>query len=129
MIHNAIESVTSQTRKDWELVIVDDGSTDNTKYLVEKYLKKDDRVKYFFQENQERSAARNNGIKKAKGDWICFLDSDDFFHKSHLEEFYNLIRKNNGNKGIYFSGLSKGKYSEDPEEYNMSHKIIWNSYF
>ncbi len=122
MIHNAIESVLSQTRQDWELIIIDDGSIDDTKHLVEKYIKKDGRVKYFFQKNQERSAARNNGIKKAKGDWICFLDSDDFYHICHLEEFCNLINKNNGNKGIYFSGLSKGEYSEELEQYNMTFK-------
>ena len=76
LITKAIESVINQTYTNWELIIIDDGSTDNTKSVLENYLS-DSRIKYFFQENQERSVARNNGIKRAKGDYICFLDSDD----------------------------------------------------
>ena len=89
MIRLAIESVLSQTYNDWELIIVDDGSTDKTKDVIDKFIEKDNRVKYLYQKNQERSAARNNGIKEAKGDWICFLDSDDIYHVNHLEEFKN----------------------------------------
>ena len=84
MLHFAVDSVLNQTYKDWELIVVDDGSTDNTKEIVEEFVKIDKRIKYIFQENKERSAARNNGIKKAKGDWICFLDSDDIYHMNHL---------------------------------------------
>ena len=117
----AIKSVISQTYKNWELIIVDDGSTDNTNSVVNNYKKLDNRIKYIYQINSERSAARNNGINHSNGDWICFLDSDDIYHINHLEEFCNLIKKNNGNKGLYFSGLSYGEYSDDLEEYNMSY--------
>ena len=121
MIHPAIESVLNQIYKDWELIVVDDGSTDKTKEIIDKYIEKDKRVRYLYQKNKERSAARNYGIKGAKGDWICFLDSDDMYHKNHLEEFKSLIEKNNNKKGLYFSGVSYGEYSEDLEEYNMSY--------
>ena len=122
MIHPAIESVLNQTYKDWELIIIDDGSTDKTKDIIDKYIEKDNRVKYLHQKNKERSAARNNGIKNAKGDWICFLDSDDVYHTTHLEEFKNLINQKDLKRGLYFSGLSYGKYSENFEEYDLTHK-------
>ena len=122
MIHEAINSVFSQTNKDWELIIVDDGSTDNTKDVIDKFIAKDNRVRYLYQKNKERSAARNNGIKNAKGDWICFLDSDDIYHTTHLEEFKNLINQNYSKRGLYFSGLSNGSFSNAKENYNLSNK-------
>ena len=122
MIRLATESVISQTYNDWELIIVDDGSTDDTKDIIDKFIVIDNRVKYLYQNNKERSAARNNGIKEAKGDWICFLDSDDIYYTNHLEEFKNLIKAKSSKRGLYFSGLSFGKYSEDFEDYDLTHK-------
>ena len=117
----AIKSVITQTYKDWELIIIDDGSTDETKDVIEKFIKKDNRIRYIYQKNKERSAARNKGIEQANGDWICFLDSDDIYHKNHLEEFKQLIEKTNKKEALYISGVSYGEYSEDLEEYNMSY--------
>ncbi|MDA9894029.1 glycosyltransferase family 2 protein [bacterium] len=122
MIHHAIESVLTQTYKEWELIIVDDGSTDKTKDIIDKFIAKDKRVKYLHQKNKERSAARNNGIKEAKGDWICFLDSDDIYYTNHLDEFKNLIKVKRLKRGLYFSGLSFGNYSDSTEEYDLSYK-------
>lgn len=122
MISNAIESVVSQRVKDWELIIIDDGSTDNTKEKVQKYEKLDERIKYIYQNNLERSTARNNGIKKAKNNWICFLDSDDIYHSSHLMKFCKLIKENSYEKGLYFSGVSINKYDKTLQEYDTSGK-------
>ena len=118
----AIESVINQSHNNWELIIVDDGSTDNTKSLIEDYQKKENRIKYIFQENKERSVARNNGIKNAKGDWICFLDSDDLYHETHLKVFYNFIKKNKFKDAIYFSGVSFGDYENSNQNYDTSGK-------
>lgn len=74
---------------DWELIIVDDGSTDDTRKLVGGYH--DSRIRYVWQENQERSAARNHGIRLAQGEWVCFLDSDDEYLPEHLEILYSSI--------------------------------------
>lgn len=79
----AINSVINQTFSDWELIVVDDGSTDNTKEIVESY--KNPKIKYIYQKNSERSAARNNGLNNANGEWICFLDSDDYILPNYLQ--------------------------------------------
>ena len=122
MIDNAIASVLDQSYLNWELIVVDDGSTDNTKEIVSEVVKKDKRVKYFFQENKERSAARNKGIKIASGEWICFLDSDDLYHTSHLEKFKKLINKNNKQPALYFCGLGKNIFDNENYHYNNTHK-------
>jgi glycosyltransferase involved in cell wall biosynthesis len=96
-IGKAIESVVCQLNNKWELIVVDDGSTDNTKEIVLSF--NDDRIRYIYQENQERSAARNNGVNIAHGKWICFLDSDDQFLSNHLEVFSQKIKEN---KDIHF---------------------------
>ena len=105
MIAETIESVINQTHYDWELILIDDGSTDNTKEVVSKFIKQDLRIRYVFQENAERSVARNNGIQNAKGDWICFLDSDDLFASNHLEGIHKFIHINNIKTGLLFTGF------------------------
>jgi len=87
LISKAIESVIAQSFVNWELIIVDDGSTDKTMDLIASYQEKDTRIRYIYQENAERSAARNNGIDHAKGEYICFLDSDDYYLKKNLNTF------------------------------------------
>src|SRR5690554_3168461 len=77
-ITKAIESVINQTINDWELIIIDDGSSDNTFEVIKPYLL-DQRIKYQYQINQERSIARNNAVKISLGEYICFLDSDDYY--------------------------------------------------
>ncbi len=77
----AIESVFNQIFKDYEIIVVDDGSTDNTQGVIEKYNKK---IKYIYQNNAGVSSARNEGIRNAKGEWIAFLDSDDEWLPDYL---------------------------------------------
>ena len=90
-IGKAIESVLHQSFEDWELVIIDDGSTVDTKSVVLKYS--DQRIYYYYKNHEERSAARNFGIKKAKGSFVCFLDSDDEYLSGFLELHYTAILK------------------------------------
>lgn len=87
LVGRAIQSVLDQDCKDWELLVVDDGSTDNTKEVVLDYIKRVPQVKYFYQKHQERSTARNRGIEEASGKYICFLDDDDYYLSHHLSTF------------------------------------------
>ena len=84
-VTKAIESVLNQTYHDWELVIVDDGSRDNTAEVVRKYLCEDGKVRYVKQSNQGLSAARNKVISETSGRFIAFLDDDDWWLPKKLE--------------------------------------------
>lgn len=90
-ISNTIESVRKQTNGVWELVIIDDGSTDNTEKIIKDF--NDCRIKYFYQENKGVSSARNFGVKCTKGDYILFLDADDELIESAVENFSEEIQK------------------------------------
>jgi len=101
-LDKAIKSVISQSYKNWELIIVDDGSTDNTNEVVGKYIN-DSRIKYWYQQNQERCVARNKGIKESQGEYICFLDSDDYFLECHLQNLHDKLSVEGDGRIIYFS--------------------------
>ncbi|WP_091174306.1 glycosyltransferase family 2 protein [Flavobacterium sinopsychrotolerans] len=94
-LDEALQSVLEQTYANWECIIVNDGSPDNTKEVANKWVEKDSRFKYAFQENGGLSSARNVGLNIAKGDYIQFLDSDDFLDFKKLES--SLIECNNIN--------------------------------
>ena len=106
-LNYAIESVIAQSFLDWELIIIDDGSTDNTFEIVEGYTKKDARIKYFYQKNQERSAARNNGISKSTGDFVLFLDSDDYVEIDHLKSINEWVRKDEAEFDFFFTSYKQ----------------------
>lgn len=91
-VDQAIASVCSQSFPDWEHIIIDDGSTDHTRQVVEHWSASDKRIRYLWQQNAERSAARNNGIANAKGKYILFLDSDDLFLPDHLRGLHAKLR-------------------------------------
>jgi glycosyltransferase involved in cell wall biosynthesis len=106
LISKAIDSVIAQTFENWELIIVDDGSTDNTKELIASYQEEDSRVGYIYQQNAERSAARNKGIEKAKGHYICFLDSDDYYLNERLIGLFNHIHEEKEPKLFYYTAIT-----------------------
>lgn len=96
----AIESVLGQTFADLELLIIDDGSTDNTRQLVESYAQ-DKRVRYFYQKNQGQSIARNRGLQEARGEFVCFLDSDNAWMLDKLEKSVNVMQEQKGIDILY----------------------------
>ena len=90
IIKKSIDSVLHQTYEDFELIIVDDGSTDGTKQLIDEY--EDDRIKYYsYEHNKGVVYARNYGMKMAKGDYIAFQDSDDVWHSDKLEKQLKIL--------------------------------------
>ena len=84
-ISDAINSILEQTYPHWEVIVVDDGSRDNTAEVVARFTAQDSRIKYHYQQNQGVSAARNKGIALAQGDYIQLLDADDYISKHKLE--------------------------------------------
>lgn len=88
----AIQSVLDQSFESWELIIVDDGSTDDTQIIAEGFANSDSRIQYLFQENSGASAARNYGIEKACGLYLAFLDSDDRYTQEHLAVRYQVFQ-------------------------------------
>jgi glycosyltransferase involved in cell wall biosynthesis len=90
----ALESVLDQTYPDWECLIVNDGSLDNTEDIALKWVEKDSRFIYVYKENGGVSSARNLGIEKAKGEYLQFLDSDDFLGREKLELSLQQIEEN-----------------------------------
>ena len=84
-IGEALESVLSQTFKDWELIVVDDGSTDNTQGVIKSFLNKDNRIRCIRQENRGAVAARNKALEVASGKYVAFLDDDDRWLPDKLE--------------------------------------------
>lgn len=85
-IGETIESVLAQTYGDWEMIIVDDGSTDHSAGVIKKYCREDGRIQYISQENAGSSAARNNAIRHAQGQYIALLDADDIWTPQFLEK-------------------------------------------
>ena len=91
-LRECLDSVVSQTFKDWEVICVDDGSTDGSGEILDEYAAKDWRIKVFHTENHGVSAARNFGIDAASGEYVTFLDGDDAYERSWLESFWRLIK-------------------------------------
>lgn len=94
-LEKCLDSILYQTFKDFEVICIDDGSTDNSLSILKSYKKKDKRIKIYTQNNRGAGVARNFGLKKAQGKYIQFLDSDDYFDKKLLEKLFNLAEKNN----------------------------------
>ena len=92
-LRECLESLVNQTLEDLEIICVNDGSTDSSPKILEEYASKDSRIKIFHQENQGVSAARNLGISKVQGEYLVFVDSDDWIELNALEILYKTIDK------------------------------------
>lgn len=110
-ICRAIDSCFNQTYQNIEILVIDDGSTDNTKEILKKY-KNDLRFNYYYQENQERSTARNHGLDLAKGEYIQFLDSDDEIYPTKIEKQVSFLNTH----PEYFLVYCGVEYKDDLEQ-------------
>ena len=96
-----LNSVKHQSLSDWECLIVDDGSTDNTRDVAEKYAVEDSRIKYFFKANGGLSSARNYGLQVANGKYVIFLDADDLLQVNNLKHLSGFLEKQSGNNAVF----------------------------
>lgn len=101
-LERSVKSVLSQTFTNIECLIVDDGSTDNTRQVAENLISQDQRVRYFFKENSGLPSSRNFAIEKAQGEWIQFLDSDDWIHQDKIRFQLTYLPTNNNHQNIVF---------------------------
>lgn len=108
-LKQCINSNLLQSFKNFELLLIDDGSTDGSEIICNIFEKKDSRIRVIHQENQGVSAARNVGLDHAKGTYIAFIDSDDIVYSEYLEQLYNSLTKNNADISIcnYFHFVSE----------------------
>lgn len=90
-----LDSVLSQTYKNIEIIIIDDGTKDISGQICDEYAQKDSRIKVIHQENEGLSNARNKGLQIAKGEWTFFIDSDDWIHTETLKQLYDFAIVNN----------------------------------
>ncbi len=112
-INESIESILRQTYGEWELIIVDDKSTDNTARVIESYIQKDKRIKcILLEENSGPAVARNRAIKEARGRYIAFLDADDLWMPQKLEKQIAFMQKEN----IALSYTGYYRFEESAEE-------------
>lgn len=95
-VSDTIESVLKQTYPHWEMYVIDDGSQDNGPDIVRQYTSRDPRIKLLKQENAGSAAARNNGIRRASGQYISLLDADDTWNEDFLEKQLQLMSEKNG---------------------------------
>ena len=92
-LRRCIDSVLAQTYTNYELILVDDGSPDACGKICDEYAARNPKIKVIHQKNQGLSAARNNAVPKSNGEYITFIDSDDFVSKDYLQYLVSLIQK------------------------------------
>lgn len=120
-INRCIDSILKQTYSNFELILVDDGSTDASGMICEEYIY-DKRVKVIHQQNKGVSAARNTGLEIFSGEWVTFVDSDDFISNDYLEYMLGLCKKYNVN--VAQCGIVRGSENIFPEEETKSAKEV-----
>ncbi|HIZ81379.1 MAG TPA: glycosyltransferase [Candidatus Mediterraneibacter pullistercoris] len=124
-LKECIDSILNQTFADFELICVDDGSTDHTNEILDEYKTKDHRVRVYHQKNQYAGVARNTGMDHAEGKYILFLDSDDFFQPDMVEKLYEQIEKDKADicvcAGYQYDDKNKISIAENGY---LNHKLV-----
>lgn len=123
-LRRCIDSVLLQTFKDIEVILIDDGSHDNSPQICDEYAKKDKRVKVIHQMNQGQANARNKGIFIAEGSWICFVDSDDSVSPNYIGTLYDAVSHTHSKIAICdnFEGVDLPEFS-DCKRKELSYKV------
>lgn len=137
-LDSCVKSVVSQSYKNLEIILVDDGSPDNCPRLCDEWVKKDDRIKVIHKKNGGLSSARNTGLEEMSGDYVLFIDSDDSIHSQTCEILLKNLEKNNADismasyRNVYsLKGLKEKKYNlnklkTDIYENDEIYELIFN---
>lgn len=120
-VGRAIESMQQQTLTDFEFLIVDDGSPDRSGEICDSYAAKDDRIHVIHQENSGAPVARNNAMDQARGEYLYFLDGDDWAEKTMLEDLYTLAKRDHAQ--LVVSGFYIDTYYDDEHLYREEKKV------
>lgn len=144
-LERCLNSILKQTLTDIEIICVNDGSTDNSGYILEEY-QSNGKIKIINQENAGLSEARNTGLKYAQGEFVSFIDSDDFIDKNFIETLYmsaikenadiacaSIVRENNRKKNILINYTEVKKAVSIKEKYNLvcspQYNFVWNKIY
>ncbi|MFR1824095.1 MAG: glycosyltransferase family 2 protein [Clostridium saudiense] len=143
-LSRCLESVINQSLEEIEIIITNDGSVDGSQSIIDNYIKKDNRIKCFYQENSGLGATRNNGIEIARGEYIAFLDSDDYVDLDYYEKMYEIAKIKNADMVISgyveryrdkskdrivgFNNLNKEEYCIDVLNGNIA-GFSWNKLY
>ena len=111
-LRRCVDSILAQTYPEFELFLVDDGSTDDSPGICDAYAAQDSRVQVIHQPNQGQSVARNNAIAQMSGDWVLFVDSDDWIHRESLERLYHAAQEHNTKVSVAGYGETTGEELE-----------------
>lgn len=142
-----VESILNQTYENWEAVFVNDGSKDNSLGILREYQNEDKRIKIIDKKNEGSGIARNTGMEQSKGEYLAFLDSDDWYEKDFLEKLYNNLKENNSdvsmcNPRMTYDDIQKNKninvyhfgsieLNKNPEKILgiLAMPVIWNKLY
>ncbi len=126
LIEQTIHSLLTQSYSEFEIIVVDDGSTDNTEQVVTSIS--DRRISYYKKANEERGVARNFGVSKANGDYVNFFDSDDLAYPNHLSTALQFIQENNTPEVFHlnyeFKNSTTNVFSKSPLISNINSQIL-----
>ncbi|MBE5825462.1 MAG: glycosyltransferase family 2 protein [Butyrivibrio sp.] len=117
-IRECLDSILAQTYSSFELLLVDDGSTDGSGSICDEYKERNDRIKVFHKENGGLSSARNKGLDEARGEYICFIDSDDTIRADYLDKLYSAITTNGSD--MAFCDIDAAKLTKEPLKDKLS---------
>lgn len=129
-IKRCINSILQQSFNNYELILIDDGSTDLSAEICEDYAKRYSFILCIHTINQGQAVARNIGIKVARGEYIAFVDADDYIAYNYLEELYQIIKEKNSDIAVcdFYVVNSEGKIIYDRyKKQNISNEIVWNT--
>lgn len=108
-LERCVNSLTRQTLEDIEILLIDDGSADRSGELCDRMVQRDDRIQVFHKENEGQGIARNLGLEKASGKYVCFLDSDDYYEQDTCKELYELMERTEADLCCYGYQIETGE--------------------